>query len=623
VPKILVVDDKPIFREPISAALRAEGFEIAAAGDGPQAIAALSQFKPDLVILDIGLPVFDGLVVLRHMRQRPSLSKTRVIILSAAADRARVTEAVKLGISGYLLKSSFSLADMLDKVKSALASEPPAPSASAASGPPSPTPESARAEKRGTESAGAPSSLPLRPAASSPPAPARQSPATPMPATAASGAIESTDLKSLTPIFKRAELIERLKSCEELKGFSPTVTQVLKLTSSANASVDAVAKAVRQDQAMALKILKLANSSVYSRSDRVDTVHKAILRIGVDSIRQTVLNIAVVDRFSSLAFKEHISTPHFWEHSIACGIIAAELAHAASPKQADSAFTSGLLHDLGRVIFAEVLGEDYMRVLETARRLEAPLEAVESRVLSLNHADVMDHLLNAWKFPKPLIDPIVSHHGSATSARNAGRANPSEVLRLGLANRLAHAMLLGSSGNETIYPSEDHCRALGISEATIRAIESTARQQTDDTKFTLVSNSSGANWPRRAEEHRKAITEPFKPLYISAAPQFDAYRIFFAELAGSLPEGAPTLAVVHLAAEKERGELSQHLLAAEEEAGVRGLPLLIFSPAAQFTLDSSALSGRATRCLATPTPVSRIIAAINALLAPGEQRAAA
>ena len=224
----------------------------------------------------------------------------------------------------------------------------------------------------------------------------------------------------------------------------------MKLTSS-ECSLEAVAKAVSQDQAMSLKMLKLANSPVYMRGDRVDTVHKALMRIGVSSIRQAVMNIGVVERFSAPAFGELLSTGQFWEHSIACGLIATQLAEARGEQDADTAFTCGLLHDLGRVVLAEVLGERYSGVIETARSVEAPLEQVESRMLLLNHADVMDRLLTGWKFSKHLIDPIMHHHLSVANARGVIPARRGEILRLGLANRLAHAMLLGDSGNVTIY----------------------------------------------------------------------------------------------------------------------------------------------------------------------------
>ncbi len=613
---ILIVDDMPIFREPIEAVLRAEGFETTSACNGQEALAAISVARPSLVLLDLGMPVMDGLTFLRTLRTNPLLRLTPVIVLSAESDRAQITEAVKLGISGYMLKSGFSLRAMLEKVRATLAPatavpENAAPAPTAAAAAPVKTPKVSMSPSTGSRQVAPPVGNDELPAASMVP-PAQQCVARCLSESERENAA-AIDIKSLKPILTRSDLMERLKACEELKGFSPTVAQVLKLTASPKGSLEAVSKAVRQDQAMALKILKIANSSVYSRGDRVDNVQKAILRIGMESIRQTVLNIGVVERFNSPAFKEHVSTTQFWEHSIACGIIAAEIAHATNATEADSAFTSGLLHDLGRVIFAEALGDQYIRVIETARRLQSPLELVESRMLLLNHADVMDRLLNAWKFPKHLVEPIMYHHLSAGNVRGVAPSRVSEILRLGLANRLAHAMLLGTSGNETTYPTEEHCRALNISPATIRAIEESAREQTDDTKFALMSHATGEPWPRRSEQLRATLTVPFRPLYVSAAPEIDAYRIFCRELSEPTSEEPPNLAVVHIAAAKERGVLAELLVSAEQQAGVRELPTLMLSPAGQVVLDDGAIGARKWQVLSTPTPVSRFIAAVNAL----------
>lgn len=594
---ILIVDDMPFFREPIEAVLRAEGYETATASNGHEALAAMGAARPALVLLDLGMPVMDGIACLRNIRADRNLKSTPVIVLSAESDRTRVMEALRLGVSGYLLKSGFSLKAMLEKVRATVALPAAAP-------PPA----------KPTAAGSAPVAHPVR---AEPDAPGRVACGTamsaPPPAQRERDNETTVDIKSLGPILTRAELLERLKGCEELKGLSPTVSQVLKLTASRSSSLDAVSKAVRQDQAMALKILKVANSSVYSRGERVDTVHKAILRIGMESIRQAVLNIGVVERFSSPAFREMLSTPQFWEHSIACGIIAAEIAHATDAREADSAFTSGLLHDLGRVIFAEALGDTYIRVIEMSRRLHAPLELVETRMLLLNHAEVMDRLLSAWKFPKHLVEPIMHHHLSAGNVRSVAPTQASETLRLGLANRLAHAMLLGNSGNETIYPTEDHCRALGICHATIRAIEESSQQQTDDTKCALLTNAHSQAWPRRAEQLRALIKEPFRPLYVSVEPELDAYRMFCAALAGPPVGDPPNVAVIHIASTKERGPLEERLAGAERDAGVQRLPVLMLSSAREIALDESALRGRKRAVVSIPLTAMRFVSALNAL----------
>lgn len=615
---ILVVEDMPIFREPIEAVLRAEGFETVGASNGQEALLALTKSIPNLIILDLAMPLLDGIAVLRAVRTQKNLQHIPVLVLSSETDRARVMQAVKLGVVGYMLKSNFSLKELLQKIRAALAADSGIPSTSASS------------------KLAVPDISPMAPASSLPPvasrvcgaatkiaaAPERSRSASLGPAPALHGSIP-TDLKSLKPLVTRSDLLERIKACEELKGFSPTVTQVLNLSASETCSLDTISKAVRQDQAMALKILKVANSSAYSRGDRVDTVHKAISRIGLQSIRQVVLTIAVVDNFSSKAFSKYISTQHFWEHSIACGLIAADIAHATKAKDADSAFTSGLLHDLGRVILAEALGDLYVQTLETARALQAPLEQVESRLLLLNHADLMDRLLGAWHLPKDLVDPIMFHHLSAGNVRSVAPTRAAEVIRLGLADRLAHAMLMGSSGNETIYPTQDHCRALNVGAATIADIRKTAREQTDETKFALLSNASGAPWVCRVDQLRKQLGAPLRHLFVGTSPEIDAFSIFCDELADKASHEPPAIAIVHLSQAKEKSVLPEMLEASEKAAGASNLPTIVLSPPGSQPLTSPVMAARSVIYLPTPLSVAAFIRAANSLLQPADQRKAA
>jgi HD-like signal output (HDOD) protein len=355
----------------------------------------------------------------------------------------------------------------------------------------------------------------------------------------------------------------------------------------------------------------------------VDTVHKAVLRIGVAGIRMAVLSLGVVERFGSIAFEHHLNTQLFWEHSIACGLIAAALARELQHKESDSAFTAGLLHDLGRIILAERLGAEYVSVLDAARDAQVPVDIAEMRLLMASHADVIGRLLLSWRFPKELVGPVVYHHAAAEEIRNVAPHQNQEVLRLGLANRLAHALMLGCSGNEIISPTETHCRLLGVRAATIDAIVETARQQTDDTKLALLTGSHGAPWQRPTERYRAELGGPFRPLYISAAPEFDAFRIFCAELAGPETPGAANVAVVHIAAAKDQAALAETLLASERDAGLGALPTIVLSPDGRFALADAALAGRVLTPLATPTQIPRFVRTVRTLLATQGARHAA
>lgn len=637
--RIMIIDDAPIITQPIEAALKREGYETVTAANGQEALQEIANARPDLILLDLAMPVMDGITFLKQLRKNSSTRDIPVIMLTAIADKPRVIQAAQLGVRSYLLKSRFSLTEMLDQIAQHL-ERAGGQAASAPKTQAKTSPSLANASNQAAPAAGAVAASSA--AATSEPAPESVQPAvSATPAGTSSGAapnappgapeaaagepnLPSPDeymkddpveaLKALKPLMTRSEVMDRIEGAGELKGLSPAVTQVLKLTGNARCSIEQVAKAISQDHGIALKVLKLANSAVYTRGEPVDSVHTAVTRIGLGQIRQTVLNLAVIDQFNADGLCPEIEVGQFWEHAIATGLIAAEIGHALEMKDVDAAFTMGLIHDVGRLYFATQFGEVYAHVIKVARDLELPLEVVEQRLMLYNHADVMDRVLHSWKFPKQLINPIVFHHLSAGNVRRNAPRQLEEVAILGLANRLAHAMMLGSSGNEVIYPTEDICDLLKIGPEVIERIVGITREETDKVKFTLLASSNAANWPQLRQVHREALTQPMNPVFISALPQFDAYRIFCEELTVPQEGAAPNLGVLHLTSARDRVPLTSAFRKAEQEAGVSNLPLLILSPAGKIVPENALLSGRAYELLATPCAITKFIAAANRLL---------
>ena len=102
--KILIVDDDDDIRLGLSVRLKSVGYETVFAADGAGAVAAVRKEKPDLVLLDIGLPAGDGHVVLERLMSNPQFATTPVIVVSAADPRQHEAKALKAGASAYFQK---------------------------------------------------------------------------------------------------------------------------------------------------------------------------------------------------------------------------------------------------------------------------------------------------------------------------------------------------------------------------------------------------------------------------------------------------------------------------------------------------------------------------------------
>ncbi|MFB3827219.1 MAG: response regulator [Bryobacteraceae bacterium] len=102
--KILVVDDNPVSRELLCELLGAPGREIAEAADGQEALQRIAADPPDLVLLDINMPVLDGYEVVARLRAEPRYAGLRVVALTAFAMRGDRQRALQSGFDGYITK---------------------------------------------------------------------------------------------------------------------------------------------------------------------------------------------------------------------------------------------------------------------------------------------------------------------------------------------------------------------------------------------------------------------------------------------------------------------------------------------------------------------------------------
>jgi two-component system KDP operon response regulator KdpE len=103
-PKILVVDDDPDLVKALRLRLRAHDYEIATATDGYSAISSAQKERPDLIILDLGLPVGDGFVVLDRLQASNQLSGIPVIVLTARDPQNNEDRALKAGAAAFFQK---------------------------------------------------------------------------------------------------------------------------------------------------------------------------------------------------------------------------------------------------------------------------------------------------------------------------------------------------------------------------------------------------------------------------------------------------------------------------------------------------------------------------------------
>lgn len=114
--KILIADDEPNIVVSLEFLMRRNGYQVRTAGDGEEALRLLEEFRPDLILLDVMLPLRDGFEVCQKIRENPDWKSLKVIMLTAKGREVEIAKGLALGADAYITKP-FATRDLLANVQ--------------------------------------------------------------------------------------------------------------------------------------------------------------------------------------------------------------------------------------------------------------------------------------------------------------------------------------------------------------------------------------------------------------------------------------------------------------------------------------------------------------------------
>lgn len=237
---------------------------------------------------------------------------------------------------------------------------------------------------------------------------------------------------------------EILDGVHDLPVLPAVVLELLQSMGDEDASIEALAGKISHDQGLAAKTLRLANSSFYGLSRQVSSISEATTILGLRTLRSIATAAGLVDGFSQTACRG-FDFALFWRHSIGAALCARGIAKAVQLDE-DSAFTLGLLHDIGRLVMVSGYPDRYAHVLDYQRQHDCLLTDAEDFAFGTNHAAVGSLVAERWRFAPVMVTAIAGHH------------LPQSTLGIGLvdvvhvADNMAHALELSQPGDEIVPP---------------------------------------------------------------------------------------------------------------------------------------------------------------------------
>jgi HD-like signal output (HDOD) protein len=201
-----------------------------------------------------------------------------------------------------------------------------------------------------------------------------------------------------------------LRTLHDLPTMPEVEQKARKIVSDENSSFTDLAKVIETDQAIAARVLKLANSSYYSAMGSVTSVQHASVVLGLDTLNE-ILTLACASSVLGSELNGYgQASGDLWKHSLAVAGCAKIISSHKNPALADDAFSAGLIHDCGKLVLNQYIAERNDEFRKFMAKGEKTFLEAEQAIFGFDHAMIAGEICSKWKIPKKLSIAIEYHH---------------------------------------------------------------------------------------------------------------------------------------------------------------------------------------------------------------------
>jgi HD-like signal output (HDOD) protein len=270
-----------------------------------------------------------------------------------------------------------------------------------------------------------------------------------------------------------------------MAGLSTTALKVLRVCNEPHTSAHALNRLISLDPVLTGRVLQLINSAYYSLPSKVSSLTRAIILLGINTVKNVVLSFALFESFSKQEAFRAFSADAFWAHSLSVAVgaklLAAEQGVPAS--ECEDYFVAGLMHDIGKIPLNHLFPEDYRRAVHWACTWGQSMREAEQAAIGIDHGEVGGVIAKRWELGPMLAAAMALHH-EPPSPRDDGLKLLDVVA---LADVLSHAMGAGIPG--CAGPSEAEGQrtlgAWGVSSETTAALTAAVAREIEKAQVFL------------------------------------------------------------------------------------------------------------------------------------------
>jgi len=256
------------------------------------------------------------------------------------------------------------------------------------------------------------------------------------------------------------------KKIDTLKPIPQVANKIMSLVEDPNSSMSQLTDVIAYDQALTANLLRTCNSAHFGLSRKVESVHQAIVFVGMDQLVDLVLVSCGSDNFKRKQEGYDLSAGELWKYSVASALIAKELAEKIGQKDNHRVFTAALVKDIGKVVLSQFVADASEEIKSLVQENGLSFQEAEKQVIGIDHAELGAMVAEKWKFSSKMVDIIRNHHLSETPSDV-----DTEIAIVYLADTLCMMMGIGGGSDALFYRfHKGVVETMGFSEIDIQQI---------------------------------------------------------------------------------------------------------------------------------------------------------
>ena len=201
-----------------------------------------------------------------------------------------------------------------------------------------------------------------------------------------------------------------LKHINDLKPIPQVAHKVMSIAGNPESSLSQLSEVITYDQGVTATLLKLCNSAYFALAKKVDSVHQAVVFLGMNQIVDLVLMTSAAANLKNEQKGYDLRASDLWRYSVASAMIARDLAEKKGSKDNHLVFTAGLLKDIGKVVLEQYVADAAKEINDLVSEEGMSFREAEKKVIGIDHAELGARVARKWQFSPQMVKIIKNHH---------------------------------------------------------------------------------------------------------------------------------------------------------------------------------------------------------------------